>query len=191
MTITYPEMTTRIRTAAEYLGEHGWAQGTMRAADGSVCLTGAIRYCQPQTGDEYLIREVMRRRGHAETWNDAPGRTASDVTTYLATTPDITDTELAEAFGPQWEQIVALVRRAATLTEQEAIDLAAAWAATRAAAWDAARAAARAAARDAARDAAWAAAVRDLIGQHGFTQAHYDLLAGPWAKVIGPIHPND
>ncbi len=79
---------------------------------------------------------------------------------------------------------------------------AAAWAAARAAAGDAARAAAwaaagdaaRAAAGDAARDAARAAAgllVRDLIGQHGFTQQHYDLLTQVWRTAIGPIHPDD
>ena len=43
--------------------------------------------------------------------------------------------------------------------------------------------------------AAWYAAsvlvIRDLIGSYGFTQAHYDLLTGPWRKVIGPVHPDD
>jgi hypothetical protein len=74
-------------------------------------------------------------------------------------------------------------------------ELAAARDAARAAAWDAARAAAwdaaRAAARDAARDAAWALVVYDLIGQHGFTQKHYNTLVGPWESVIGPVMPND
>ena len=27
--------------------------------------------------------------------------------------------------------------------------------------------------------------VRDLIGQHGFTQEHYDTLVGPWESVMG------
>jgi hypothetical protein len=27
--------------------------------------------------------------------------------------------------------------------------------------------------------------VRDLIGQHGFTQAHYDTLMAPWVSVMG------
>ena len=84
------------------------------------------------------------------------------------------------------------------------------WDAAWAAAWDAARDAARDAAWDAARaalaaawaaawDAAWAAAraaaralaVRDLIGQHGFTQTYYDTLTGPWVSAIGPVHPDD
>jgi hypothetical protein len=51
------------------------------------------------------------------------------------------------------------------------------------------------AARDAALGAALGAArglvVRDLIGQHGFTQAHYDILTQPWANVIGKVHPDD
>jgi hypothetical protein len=43
--------------------------------------------------------------------------------------------------------------------------------------------------------AAWEAAlalvVRDLIGRYGFEQQHYDLLAGPWRAVFGPLHPDD
>jgi hypothetical protein len=79
----------------------------------------------------------------------------------------------------------------------------AAWAAARVAAGDAAGVAAGVAAGDAAGvaawdaagvaawDAAWALVVRDLIGQHGLTQAHYDTLTRPWRTVIGPIHPDD
>lgn len=63
----------------------------------------------------------------------------------------------------------------------------AAWAAARRAAWDAARRAAW----DAAWDAAQAIVVRDLIGQHGLTQDHYDTLTRPWRTVIGRIHPDD
>jgi len=126
----------------------------------------------------------------------------------------ITDDDLSMTFGPQWEAIVALVRRCAALTESEAVALDAAWdaraaardaawAAARGTAWDAAWDAAWAAARDAARDAArpatrpavraamCALVVRDLITDDGFTQAHYDLLTGPWSEVIGKVHPDD
>ena len=85
---------------------------------------------------------------------------------------------LADTFGPQWQPIVVLVRRAAILTSAETKAL------------DAARAAARAAAGDAARDAARALVVRDQVGDT-FTQAHYDTLTRPWATVIGPVHPDD
>ena len=71
---------------------------------------------------------------------------------------------------------------------------AAAWSACDAA-WDAAQAAARAAAwdtwdvhravRDAARYAVEALVVRDLVGQNGFTQEHYDTLVALWETVMG------
>ena len=68
------------------------------------------------------------------------------------------------------------------------------------AARDAARYAARVAAGDAARDAARFAArvaagalvVRDLIEEGTpWDQAAYDVLTGPWRRIIGPIHPDD
>ena len=111
-----------------------------------------------------------------------------------------------EAFGPQGEQVAALIERARCLTAAEIKRLHAAWYAARAAAraaaryaaWDAARAAARYTAWDAAWDAAgyaagdaagyaaWSLVARDLIS----TDA-YDTLTRPWGEVIGPIHPDD
>ncbi len=38
---------------------------------------------------------------------------------------------------------------------------------------------------EAVRNAATAAVVKDLIGQHGFTQEHYDELMVPWIAVFG------
>jgi len=176
----------------------------------------------------------MRYKGFTEEWNDAGIRSADDVLAALRATV-VTDEDLAETFGPQWAAIVALIRRAAALTEREAQDLVAAWGAAMDAAWDATRGATRDATRDAARDAAWVAAwgaamdaarvaawdatrgatrdaamdtawdaawdatrgatrallVRDLIGQHGFKQHHYNTLVAPWVKVAGPVHPDD
>ena len=101
------------------------------------------------------------------------------------------EVEAHQRFGPMGEHVEALIDRALRLTVTEVKELGAAGDA----AWYAAWYAARDAAGDAARDAAWYAArglvVRDIIGQHGFTQAHYDVLTGPWRKVIGPIHPDD
>jgi hypothetical protein len=75
------------------------------------------------------------------------------------------------------------------------------------AAWAAARDAARAAARDAARSAriaTWAAgiavgdaaiAARDaalaLALRGELAPEYYDVLTGPWARVIGRVHPDD
>ena len=111
-----------------------------------------------------------------------------------------------EVLGANGEYVAALIERCSRLTVEDTQRLAAAWAAAGAAgrdaagdaAWDAAGAAGRDAAMDAAGAAAWAAArdaagalfCRDLIGQT-FTQAHYDLLTGPWRAAVGPIHPDD
>ncbi len=192
----------------------GW--GDFMSPESATCLHGAIRYCQPVKGDAYLIEQVGARYGfgtgdndNADTWDSLKAKVI----------PDITDDMLADTFGPQWEPIVALVRRAATLTPNEANQLDDARGAAWDAAWDAARDAAGSAAWDAAWDAAGSAAwdaawdaardatsgvawdvamgaarglvVRDLIGQHGFSQAHYDLLTQPWATVIGKVHPDD
>ena len=98
-----------------------------------------------------------------------------------------------EVFGPQGEQVAALIERAGRLTRDEAKSLCAAGDAAWGAAWDAARDAAGVAAGVAAwrasRDAAWGAGAlitRDLI-----TREQYDLLTGPWRSTIGPIHPDD
>jgi len=89
--------------------------------------------------------------------------------------------------------------RAAAWVSARGASRAAAWAASRGAAggaawgtaWDAARDASWGAARDTVWEAAGALCARDLIGQHGFTQDHYNVLTLPWAAVIGPVHPDD
>jgi len=72
---------------------------------------------------------------------------------------------------------------------------AAAWYAVWAAVWDAVWAAAGdAAGADAgaaARNAGRGVVARPLIGQHGFTQQHFDTLVGPWLKVVGPTWEAD
>ena len=172
------------------LWTHGW--GDFTSPESATCLHGAIRYCQPIKGDAYLIEQVGKRYGfgigdndNADTWDLIKAKVI----------PDITDDMLADTFGPNWEPIVAFVRRVATLTSNEAGQLFAAWdaarVAARVAAWVAAWDAAWDAARGAARGAASGLVVRDLIGQHGFNQAHYDLLTQPWATVIGKVHPDD
>ena len=203
--------------AADYIDQHGWAQGQFETDDGKVCLLGAVRRCTPVPGDWYLVERVIHRRRRADAWNDAKDRTADEVTAYLREHADVTDEELADAFGPQWREIVAQVRVISGATPQQLSDLAAARFAARFAAWDAAwavagaaagavarfaawdaawavagaaaGAAAGAVAGDAARAAAWALATRDLIGTAGYTQEHYDLLTGPWRKVFGPLRP--
>lgn len=110
---------------------------------------------------------------------------------------------MSDRYGPQTVEVEALLDRIRTLTEKEAgafrvarnavgyAALQAEWAA-RDSAW-----AARAACSvprwpavpftvwDAIRDALLALSVRHLIGQHGFTQEHFDTLVGPWESVVG------
>lgn len=200
MTPTLPVNPTPWPAAADKIEGH-WIQGEQRDGD-RMCLVGGLEACGLAPGEWLIARAVARHRGHGELWNDTDGRTEEEVVGWLRAAEPITPAELAEVFGPQWEPICALVLRAARLTDDQAKSLAAARAAAFAArvvawdaAWDAVSAAAWDAARDAARPAAWDAAralvVRDLIGEHGFTQEHYDLLTGPWRQVIGPVHPDD
>ena len=184
------------------LWTRGW--GTPDDSTQPTCLHGAIRFCAPVPGDAQLIAQVGARFGFGTFANDQAADFAA-VESLIRAHADISDDMLADTFGPQWQPIVVLVRRAAILTsaEAKALDAArtaaldaaldaardAARAATRAAtraAWDAARAAAR----DAALDAARALVARDQVGDT-FTQAHYDTLTRPWATVIGPVHPDD
>lgn len=192
--------------AAEYIRKHGWTQEVMQDGE-SVCLHGAIKACTPQPGDEQIVRAVARTKGLSESWNDDWGRTEQEVLDALEALT-VTDNDLADTFGPRWEEVVLIVRQASSLTREQIVQIAAArgaaggstWEAT----WDAARAAraARAAARDAAGDAAWeaaraaraardaaraaaqAAVTRDLIGTAGYTQEHHDLLMAPWMTVF-------
>ena len=101
------------------------------------CLHGAIRFCAPVPGDAYLLEQVGARFGFGTRDNDDAADFAA-VESMVRSHADITDDMLADTFGPQWEPIVALVRRAAVLTAEELQSLAAAWAAARDAAWDAA-----------------------------------------------------
>ena len=166
---------------ADMLAGH-WQQGDY-GDDGAMCLHGAIRQCCPVPGDAHLIELVEARLGRWSTsWNDDDDRTEAEVVELARRGWDITDADLAETFGPQWRAVVAVVRRAATLTADEAKRLDAAWEA----AWGAARDAARGAARDAARDAAGAVVTWDLATDDGpYTAAQRDLLIGPWVEVCG------
>jgi hypothetical protein len=164
------------------LDEHGWTQGAYGSGDGPVCLHGAIRLCAPEPGDAHLIEQVANRHGWGTGWNDADGRTEAEVRARLAVGIDVTDTDLTDTFGPEWRMVVALVRKAATLTDAEVrqvtdaevrqvidaevrqvIDaevrqVAAVWNAARDAVWSAASDAVWGAVSDAARNAVWSAA---------------------------------
>ena len=159
-TNTAPLDTNVITQAAALISEPDvWIQGANDDGHGHYCAHGAVlrQHCTP--GDQHMWRQVMRKKGLTEEWNDATDRTAEEVAERFALiAAETTAADMADVFGPQWEAIRDLVRRVAALTPAELDKLAAAWEATRAAAWPAAGAAAGAAAWEAAGAAAWAAA---------------------------------
>ncbi len=176
MTATTPLDTNVITQAAALISEPDvWIQGANDDGHGHYCAHGAVlrQHCTP--GDQHMWRQIMRRGGLTEEWNDATDRTAEEVAERFALiAAETTAADMADVFGPQWEAIRDLVRRVAALTPAELDKLAAAgyaagyvawyadWGAAGDAAgyaaWDAAWAAARAAAGDAAGYAAWDAA---------------------------------
>ena len=164
MTATTPLDTNVITQAAALISEPDvWIQGANDDGHGHYCAHGAVlrQHCTP--GDQHMWRQIMRRGGLTEEWNDATDRTAEEVAERFALiAAETTAADMADVFGPQWEAIRDLVRRVAALTPAELDKLAAAWEATRAAAWpatgEAAGAAAWAAAWPATGEAAGAAA---------------------------------
>ena len=175
-TNTAPLDTDVITRAAALVSEPDvWIQGENDDGQGHYCAHGAVlrQHCTP--GDQHMWRQVMRKKGLSEEWNDATDRTAEEVAERFALiAAETTAADMADVFGPQWEAIRDLVRRVAALTPAELDKLAAAgyaagyvawyadWGAAGDAAgyaaWDAAWAAARAATGDAAGYAAWDAA---------------------------------
>jgi len=198
------------------LDAKGWRKGSYgNKLSGPVCLHGAIRLCALVPGDAQIVESVARKQGWGTAWNDDEGTDEGMVRALLAKGIEVTDDDLEATFGPQWEAVVWIVRRATVLTRHEIDALDTARNAARATARNAARASARAVARSAARDAAWiaaalsatreavwdaasaaawgavraaavCAAVWDLASEAGrFTLADRDLLIGPWETVIG------
>ena len=200
----------------DLFGDNGelWTQGAWVTAEGQMCMHEGIKLCtEKQPGDFHLIRRVAVAEGWGTAWNDADGRTWDEVKAKVYDRAEIGPDRLEAVFGPQWAEIVALVRRAAVLTEDETARLGAvrlsasgselymAWSSARdATALGTARLAGSIAAmgaalgsgvRNAVGDAATALAIRDRIGHYSFTQEHYDLLTEAWATAIGPVHPDD
>lgn len=193
-------LNTEFESVIENLESREWVQGIMQEGE-SVCAHGAVMTCQGlKPGDEQIIRAVMRAQGLDEEWNDAEGRTKDEVLERMRSI-EVTDAALEDTFGPQFREIVALIRRAAVLTDDEAERMDAAWDVSMASAWDAAwdvsmvaawvaagvaaRAAVGVAAMDAVGVAARVLAVRDLVGHHGLEQHHIDPLMAPWIAGVG------
>ena len=142
-------LTEEMQEVVKNLEARDWIQGRIQVGE-SVCAHGAVQTCQGlRPGDEHIIRAVMRKRGLPEGWNDAPGRTKSEVLAVMRLI-EVSDADLEATFGPAWVSVLSVVRRAAVLTPGEATRLGTAHGAARDAVWGAAQVAAHGAARDAA-----------------------------------------
>ena len=220
MTATTPLDTNVITQAAALISEPDvWIQGANDDGHGHYCAHGAVlrQHCTP--GDQHMWRQIMRRGGLTEEWNDATDRTAEEVAERFALiAAETTAADMADVFGPQWEAIRDLVRRVAALTPAELDKLAAAGYAAGYVAWYADRGAAGDAAGYAAWDAAWAAAwaaawpdawpatgpaawdsalaaagaaALALVVRDLIGEQFYDTLTGPLRSIGITVHPAD
>ncbi|MBK7021500.1 MAG: hypothetical protein IPH38_18375 [Candidatus Microthrix sp.] len=184
MTATTPLDINVITQAAALISEPDvWIQGANDDGHGHYCAHGAVlrQHCTP--GDQHMWRQIMRRGGLTEEWNDATDRTAEEVAERFALiAAETTAADMADVFGPQWEAIRDLVRRVAALTPAELDKLAAAGYAAGYVAWYAAGDAAGDAAGYAAWDAAWAAA-RAAAGDAAGYAAWDAAWAAAWAAA--------
>lgn len=193
------------KNIAEYIALHGWVQGSMEDQKGRVCLLGALERVgggftdASRLPDQRIVGAVLSYRGFNPSWNDSPGRTVDQVVDALHGLM-ITESELAEVFGPDWEHVVTFYH---TLHDRSLSRGAhyRNWAS-----WDTkerglVRGAFNSAStvlglirfmaiRNGLGSTGVALAARHLIGDV-FTQAHYDYFTGPWRAEIGPIHPDD
>lgn len=170
-------------------------------------LPGALwpmRLCRVEQVEDIIITDAYERQSVA--WRVVEevdpsirfGPQGPHVAALIARAREITGDEV-EKFNAARDAARESARESARDAASKAAGVApgreSAWIAASESAWVAASKAARVTASDAVWGAVWDAAralvVRDLIGQHGFTQAHYDTFTLPWRTVIGPIHPDD
>ena len=181
-------------------------------------LPGALwpmRLCRVEQVEDIIITDAYKRQSVA--WRVVEevdpsirfGPQGPHVAALIARAREITGDEV-EKFNAARESARDAVRESARDAVWDAVRESACFAASNAAgvdgresawigasesAWVAASKAARVTGSDAVWGAVWDAAralvVRDLIGQHGFTQAHYDTFTRTWASVIGKVHPDD
>ena len=85
MTATTPLDTNVITQAAALISEPDvWIQGANDDGHGHYCAHGEVlrQHCTP--GDQHMWRQIMRRGGLTEEWNDATDRTAEEVAERFA-----------------------------------------------------------------------------------------------------------
>lgn len=205
---------TQPARAAALIESVGWATNAECSSRGELCLTGALRRVTEHPGDWLVARAVFQHLGRAERWNDSPGVDAGLVAATLRSV-EITPDLLRTTYGPQWAEVVHLVRVCAELTSDQHVALRRPWtqaradasaraedsarsagrvaplAAAKASVWDATRAAGGAAAlavsAASAGTTAWDA-VTALVLDDVLDAADRAILVEPWNSAVGMVH---
>ncbi len=72
--------------AADYMQEHGWCTQEFEAADGRVCMLGALnRFAQGSAWEPAYMRLSEYLGQYAETWNDSVCRSQEEAIAALRT----------------------------------------------------------------------------------------------------------
>ncbi len=205
---------TQPARAADLIESVGWATNAECSSRGELCLTGALRRVTEHPGDWLVARAVFQHLGRAERWNDSPGVDLELVTATLRGV-EITPSLLRDTYGPQWAEVVHLVRVCAELTADQHVALRRPWtqpradasvhaeertrevhlvaqlAAAKASVWDATRAAGGAAVVDvsaaSAGTTAWDAVTALVLGDL-LDPADRATLVEPWNTALGAVH---
>jgi hypothetical protein len=193
------DYTQILRKTADYIEEHGWVQRQNMDRDGAVCLVGGVRQVAEPV-DFPTMFCLLDNRNHGPHWNDEPGRTAGDVISYLRTAT-IDDDALADTFGPNWRQVVAVLHRVPSLTSTQCdalADVASTLSSNPPAFYDdpvCVYYANRAAYDAAAATLTTSPVAIQLIGEVAYYVARgrdadpegYDAVVGLWTEIVGPI----
>lgn len=106
-------LTTLARTAAELLTAHGFAWGVQVATGTQITFEQALLRAAENLGDVFVVEAEYQRQADTETSATgirvlpdpfAPG--AADARIAYLGALDITDEQLAQHFGPNWQQVI-------------------------------------------------------------------------------------
>ena len=122
------------RKASSEISSKGWVQDYMEGDNGEACIVSAGHRVSDQidaAGMSHVLRELLDFKDQGEVWNDAPGRSQSEVEALLSSF-EVTEELMAEVFGPEWALVCYLAQMFATFSEEEWSD----WSSSRNEKWD-------------------------------------------------------
>lgn len=101
------------------LGHNGerWVQGTWSRNNPDdpkrplVCLHQAVKMCEPQRGDRHIVLAVANRQKWDTNFNDDKSTEWADILKRIQDGINVTDKDLLDTFGPNWEAVIATYRK--------------------------------------------------------------------------------